>query len=176
MLREKTAKPNAVSPWKWDNTVVGIVTNSDSRVPSILDSFGLTIGSRRIGSIEQRKRDTSVADDVSFVVLSYDVGYEKPDPRVFHAATQMLEETLSEAPMKECADEFEKLYVGDSVEKDYRGANGAGWNAVLLDREIQDDNLKDSPGVRSLVEATGTGVEMIKDLRALAQWSPGAVK
>ena len=101
--------------------IVGVITNSDDRVPSILSSFGLQVG-------PWRHRDGSRAslqegDDIDFVMLSYDVGFEKPDSKIFDATKQML-------PGQE-----RFVHVGDDLQKDYLGAKRAGWEGVLLDRE-----------------------------------------
>lgn len=182
MLQSRETRASNSPPWKWDKTVVGVITNSDSRVPGILESFGLKIGPRRVGSGDERSQQTSKDNDISFVVLSYDVGHEKPDLRMFDAAIQMLKETLAEDSKGAAItsiDDFEKLYVGDSLEKDYFGASEAGWNAVWLDRRHQDDNLKDSPIERTQLKSKeGGGKEVarqvyaIRDLRALSGWSP----
>jgi ribonucleotide monophosphatase NagD (HAD superfamily) len=68
------------------------------------------------------------------VALSYDVGHEKPDRRIFDAATEMLAETVASKDKGLTINDFDKLYVGDDLEKDYDGAKAAGWYAVLLDR------------------------------------------
>ncbi|KAL8698769.1 MAG: hypothetical protein Q9224_001699 [Gallowayella concinna] len=103
---------------------IGIISNSDDRVPSILTSLGISVCDRRYGS---RVIETTGHSDIGWVVLSYNVGIEKPDKRIFDAAREM---SASFA-------ESEKLYihVGDSIEEDYRGGLEAGWKGVLLDRE-----------------------------------------
>lgn len=71
--------------------------------------------------------------------MSYDVGVEKPDRRIFKAADIMLShiikaryhETVSESDLES----WQKVYVGDEVAKDVVGAAEAGWNPVLLDVE-----------------------------------------
>ncbi|KAF2007090.1 hypothetical protein P154DRAFT_182468 [Amniculicola lignicola CBS 123094] len=167
--------------WRWGHTVVGVVTNSDDRVPEVLESFGLKIGPRRVGSVLQRQLDANVRDDVSFVVLSYDVGYEKPDERMFKAATQMLKETLgNDAGRKPTLeDDFELLFVGDTVEQDYLGAKHAGWNALLLDREdVHRTLLPDETSIaRAGITVAGKDgrmvteqVDVIRDLQALTEW------
>ncbi|KAF2712524.1 haloacid dehalogenase, partial [Pleomassaria siparia CBS 279.74] len=137
MLRERKTQANLESPWKWDKTVVGIVTNSDDRVPGILESFGLRVGTRRVGVKTERSARANLDDDISFVVMSYDVGFEKPDRRIFQAAEAMLKETLAEdgeGVEEQAIGGFEMLYVGDSFEKDYLGAKDSGWEAVMVDR------------------------------------------
>jgi hypothetical protein len=165
MLREvknKTSRTPSNRTWKWDKTIVGIVTNSDSRVPGILESFGLTVGPRRVGTQLQRQQDANAADDFNFVVMSYDVGCEKPDPRIFDAAVQMGTEMFEEAEDEgDSAASFEKLFVGDALVEDYRGAVGAGWNAVLLER-----------GDGSPPLGPTDGVQKIESLEALKSWRP----
>jgi FMN phosphatase YigB (HAD superfamily) len=76
------------------------------------------------------------------VVQSYDVGHEKPDRRVFDAATALLSEKLVDEGKGESVDDFEKLYLGDDLENDYLGARAAGWDAALIDRENLVDKAK----------------------------------
>jgi FMN phosphatase YigB (HAD superfamily) len=161
MLRRRKEQANLDLPWKWDKTVVGIITNSDDRVPGILESFGLKIGSRRVGNSAQRSAKASVDDDISFVVLSYDTGFEKPDKRIFDAATEMLKDMLAEIGNKaegKDIDDFDKLYVGDSIEKDYFGAKKAGWNALVVDRQDEHKGIE--------------GIEVISDFGKLSKWAP----
>jgi hypothetical protein len=163
--------------WPWDKTVVGIITNSDDRVPSVLDSFGLKVGPRRVGSSAERSSQATIDEDISFVVLSYDVGFEKPDRRIFEAAERMLEETLAESGENADGQEidgYEKLYVGDSLEKDYLGAKAAGWNAVLLDRgkNFEDPLARMDPTDFVGLESGEQVVEMCSELSALHLWSP----
>ncbi|KAF2818958.1 hypothetical protein CC86DRAFT_472388 [Ophiobolus disseminans] len=129
-------------PWPVKKIIVGVITNSDDRVPGILESFGLRIDSRRFTTSSKPAKYTSVESDVDFVVLSYDVGHEKPDRRIFDAATTMLTEMVSGEQSGLTAEDFEKLYVGDDFKKDYDGARAAGWHAVLLDRDGVMDKVK----------------------------------
>jgi FMN phosphatase YigB (HAD superfamily) len=73
--------------------------------------------------------------DIDFTVLSYDVGFEKPDNRIFAAAEEMLASHLEAEQQQVNSDEWSKVYVGDEYEKDVVGATQAGWKAVLIDRE-----------------------------------------
>jgi FMN phosphatase YigB (HAD superfamily) len=144
--------------------IVGIITNSDDRVPGILNDFGLIINSRRFAAsaeppkvhsksletlfaasdedivpspgtnLRLRPADPESHDDVDFVILSYDVGHEKPDRRIFDAASSTLQKVLAKHDPKLNASDFYKLYVGDDLNKDYVGAQRAGWGAMLVDR------------------------------------------
>ena len=114
--------------WPWQRTTVGIVTNSDDRVPFILRSFGLRVGPRfhpNSGSWQTKLEDEN---DIDFVVLSYDIGEEKPHPSIFHAACTAARGLKGE-------EDLAMLYVGDEVNKDVVGALDAGWEAVLVDRD-----------------------------------------
>jgi len=78
------------------------VSNADGRVRGLLETAGL-------------------ARLLEFVVDSAEVGLEKPDPRIFHAATDRLG-----LPPAVCA------YVGDIYEIDVLGAEGAGLSGILV--------------------------------------------
>ena len=124
--------------WPWDKTIVGVITNSDDRVPGILSSFGVNMGPWRypVKGVSGPKDEEY---DIDFTVLSYDVGAEKPDQRIFAAAEEMLEHKLKAASIASDedirAEEFEKIYVGDDLQKDVFGAQDAGWSSVLLQRD-----------------------------------------
>jgi putative hydrolase of the HAD superfamily len=81
---------------------VAVVSNADGRVRGLLEEAGL-------------------ARFLEFVVDSAEIGVEKPDPRIFHAATDRLG-----LPPAACA------YVGDIYEIDIVGAAGAGLTGILV--------------------------------------------
>ncbi|KAF2464743.1 HAD-like protein [Lindgomyces ingoldianus] len=184
MLRHSKALSNSSHSWRWEKTVVGVITNSDDRVPRVLESLGLKIGPRRAGSSALRTERGSLDHDISFVVLSYDVGYEKPDPRMFNAAADMLRATLSDGSADaktHSIDDFDMLYVGDSVEKDLVGAARAGWDSVFVDRigayakHLEQNQPIGSIHVRTMDSEGNTTrkqIEVIKDLLALSNWPP----
>jgi FMN phosphatase YigB (HAD superfamily) len=174
MLRDKAAARPLDRDWPWNKTVVGIITNSDDRIPGILESFGLKVGPRRVGSADERSEQATLDDDVSFVVLSYDVGVEKPDRRMFDSAVGMLQETLAGNQQGLTADDFEKLYVGDELEKDCVGAEAAEWTAVLLDREGSDTRASGGLTYVHVEDKAGTQRKVLaaNDLSALSGWQP----
>lgn len=165
--------------WPWERTVVGIITNSDDRVPGILESFGLKIGPTRVGTSDHRSIDAAMEEDISFVVMSYDVGVEKPDRRIFDAAVSSFNKALKAEDNELQAKDFEKLYVGDSQVHDFFGAKGAGWDALLLDRDGTFKQAFAKEG-KDLVTVTVneeegdnvTSLHVIKTLKALSDWSP----
>lgn len=84
---------------------LGIVSNFDSRVFTILRGLGL-------------------AEFFDTITISSLAQAAKPAARIFHLALD-----------KHAADPEEALHVGDSVRDDVKGATAAGLKAVLLDRE-----------------------------------------
>ena len=66
----------------------------------------------------------------SVVVSSGVVGYAKPRPEIFRCAVDQLR-----------LDPARVLYVGDSISHDFRGAQAAGMQAMLLDRGGAHSNL-----------------------------------
>jgi FMN phosphatase YigB (HAD superfamily) len=128
--------------------VIGVITNSDNRTASILTSLGVRVSPLHYN--EERPEQSSPGNsskedfDVDFTVLSYDVGAEKPDGRIFGAAEEMLGTLLrregaagspSDADAGVSAEAWSKVYVGDEYQKDVVGATRAGWKAVLVERE-----------------------------------------
>jgi putative hydrolase of the HAD superfamily len=83
--------------------VLGIVSNSDGRLETLVRDAGLT-------------------SHLDVIIDSRLVGVEKPDPRIFRLA---LEQT-GVAP-------HEAIYVGDFYSLDVVGARHAGLEAILLD-------------------------------------------
>lgn len=91
---------------------IAVVSNADGRVRALLESAGLSRW-------------------LECVIDSAEVGVEKPDPRIFHAATDRL--ALSPAA---CA------YVGDIYEIDVVGAAGAGLTPVLIGSGPAPDSVR----------------------------------
>lgn len=111
---------------------IGIITNSDHRVPSVLAELGLHVGHRRYGtSTHLSDLEDSSQVDINFVVMSYDVGIEKPDKRIFDIARQL-------GSNGQVIEPYECLHVGDHIQQDFLGAQAAGWNSLLLSRHQHD--------------------------------------
>lgn len=83
---------------------LAVVANWDERLPGLLEGLGLL-------------------DPFRAVVHSAEVGYEKPDPRIFLAALARLEVAPEQA-----------AHVGDGQRQDVEGAAALGMAAILLDR------------------------------------------
>lgn len=67
--------------------------------------------------------ELGIAQYFDVIMSSADVGYEKPDPRIFTEALARLR-TPPEGT----------LHVGDSINDDIEGAKAAGLDALLVDR------------------------------------------
>ena len=115
----------------WSKPIVGVISNSDDRVPSILSSFGLQVGLCRHGNDAQAS--FKAEDDVNFVMLSYDVGFEKPRSEIFDATKQMV------------LFQGRYLHIGDDLQKDYYAAKRAGWEGLLLDRGVKTSQKQVEP-------------------------------
>lgn len=163
---------------RYDRVVVGIITNSDDRVPDILTSLGVKMSPLRFAQGKREADDGSMHWDVDFAVMSYDVGFEKPDRRIFDAACEMLTNLAAPKNAEESdvdLDSWEKVYVGDEYAKDVVGANSAGWNAVLIMEAFQDVDQQiqwrenDQPGNLTELFQSWNAVGF-SCLSKLAQW------
>ncbi len=88
---------------------------------SIADSFRVGILTNGFTEIQNAKlaQFPELGERSSSIVISEEVGYMKPDPRIFdHAASAV-----------NCAPD-EILYIGDSYRSDVLGGRGAGWNVA----------------------------------------------
>ena len=167
---------------RWKTIVVGVITNSDDRVPRILESLGLVVGSRTVEDVTGNSTEGSPVEDISSVVLSYDVGYEKPDRRIFEAAKELFVDIMGSETSNEGIgplENFELVYIGDDLKKDVWGARNAGWNSILLDREGNHKERfragNDIAAATISEEDWGINlgpVQIINDLKALSSWKP----
>ena len=82
-------------------------------------------------------------NDIQFIALSYDVGHEKPDRRIFDAA----KEVVSAKQDLDC----QYIHIGDDLNKDALGASAAGWRGLVLDRGYLHE-AKGLPAMKSLAE------------------------
>ncbi|SPO23348.1 uncharacterized protein UTRI_02026 [Ustilago trichophora] len=101
---------------------LALATNSDSRILSVLKSFGLD----QFLELDVASAQTKTSGPT----LSYFEKCAKPDSRFFHAAIRRASfsataETLNAANV---------LYVGDQLHEDFWGATNAGLQAAWLQR------------------------------------------
>lgn len=118
-----------------------MITNSDSRVTSILNDLG--VGVREYQSSipgQSYPKEEGVGDMalIDFVAFSYDIGSEKPGHKIFDAARRLWVDRLSTSGM------IITTHVGDDHVKDFKGAMKAGWGAILVDREGKRRQWKDN--------------------------------
>jgi HAD superfamily hydrolase (TIGR01549 family) len=83
---------------------LGVISNADGRAEEALDAVGLR-------------------EHFELVVDSGRVGIDKPDPRIFHHALELMGGI----------DAHEAVYVGDIYEIDVQGARAAGMRPILID-------------------------------------------
>lgn len=100
---------------------LAVVSNWDERLGPLLTRLGLT-----------RLFDA--------IVFSASLGIEKPDPRIFRYALDLLEVEPEEA-----------LHVGDSLKEDVEGALACGMGALHLDRRGGRGDLVDLSALPALV-------------------------
>ncbi len=98
----------------------GVISNFSHRLPRILDDLGL-------------------AAYLDTVTYSFDVGAEKPHPKIFKTALASADAVPERV-----------LMVGDSFEADYLGARRVGLHAALLCRD--GPRGRPCPTIRSLEE------------------------
>ncbi len=110
-------------------------------VLSRLKRVGLALGliANAVPSVRDRMCRLSLDTYFHTIVLSGEVGYEAPEPEIFHTAVDSL------SLLRE-----ETVYVGDNY-ADIIGAHEAGVTPVLLDRSGKYSNL-DCVTVKNLTE------------------------
>lgn len=158
--------------------VIGVITNSDDRVPDVLSSLGLRVNGLRYNGLpermveESRNGEDQEAQDIDFCIMSYDVGVEKPHPEIFNAAISTLDSLLQSEGNSYESKDWDLLYVGDEVAKDAKGAVQAGWDAVLVDRGAEVDAAYegDAPGVEGVIDVEGKKVPVLKGFEALGTY------
>ncbi|CAH1647331.1 unnamed protein product [Spodoptera littoralis] len=90
---------------------VGVISNFDPRLNDILSNVCLK-------------------KHLDFVVTSYEIGYSKPDKRIFKSAIEKCKVPITPS---------EALHIGDDIVKDYQGARAAGWHALLVNPDLEDE-------------------------------------
>jgi putative hydrolase of the HAD superfamily len=119
--------PSALAALRERGYRLGVISNADGRVRRLLEEAGLS-----------RFLDV--------VVDSAEAGVEKPDPRIFLAATDALG-----LPPGQCA------YVGDIYEIDVIGARAAGLEAILIGPGEAPEGVRRVATLTELVELLGQG-------------------
>lgn len=147
----------------FERILVGVISNSDDRVPGVLKSLGLTVGdtradqgvsSMRLAGFEERNpspaKKVDVVNDLDLIITSYEAGEEKPSAAIFDAAKQQA--MRHAAAGSEDASEWTCVHVGDDYSKDYQAAVNAGWDGYYLPRNGEVQGHQGATAIRSLTE------------------------
>lgn len=101
---EDVAQSGLLENLKSRGTILGVVSNWDSRLPAILENVGL-------------------AHYFDFILASTVVGSAKPDAKIFREALRKSGVAAGEA-----------CHIGDNLQSDFLGAQNLGMDAILVDR------------------------------------------
>ena len=123
--------------WTW------VEPGTEEALETLTDrGYRLGVISNADGRVEQLLVRTGLRPHFEFVVDSHVVGVEKPDPRIFRHAVELLE-----------LDPGECVYVGDLYPVDVDGARRTGLRAVHLDPGADDPPRGETvPRIPSLTE------------------------
>lgn len=148
----------SASHWAPRRTMLGLISNSDPRVHSILSSFTPTsipvtpslFPARYTPHSRHSAPYTFGAAHFAFAALSYEQKVQKPDRRIFDRAVRLAQGVLNDLHpvarltrtgaelLQDVRKQFHCLHVGDEVGKDVVGALSAGWDVVLVDRQMEE--------------------------------------
>ena len=145
--------------------------------PDVLDTLrrlrerGFRLGSvsnRGYGGprFQQEMRDLGLSELFEVVVLSCDVGYMKPHPRIFELALEAMGLAPAETAM-----------VGDNVRADVEGAKALGMTAIWCRPSLNEpvEASTDPPEIEGGVRPDYT-IDRIGDLRDLPPFRDGGPK
>jgi len=126
--------------WPYTQTFVGIVSNSDDRIGSVLTSLGVPVRGVEAPSSHPSplSSETTTKDNeplVDFVVSSYHAGVEKPIRGIWDQAFEKARALSNKVGGSEDI-EWTRIHVGDNLYKDIYGAKDAGWRALWLRRDL----------------------------------------
>ncbi|KAJ5703877.1 hypothetical protein N7493_011015 [Penicillium malachiteum] len=156
---------------RFDRVVIGVVSNSDDRVPAVLKDLGLRVGDLRadqdlssmaLPGFEQRD-DAATArytglqseHDIDMVITSYEAGEEKPNRLIFDVAERQARILVRQSGVPE-DEPWTRVHVGDDYNKDYIAARDAGWQSYLLPR----GNTQEQPA-----QTLDSLMDLLKELR-----------
>lgn len=139
--------------------MIGVITNSDPRVTSVLNSLRVGVRSHVSTTPEDRETNEDKAL-LDFVTLSYDVGCEKPDIGIFNAARMAGHQSAGGSGSG--AGTWRYVHVGDDLVKDYQGAESAGWKGILVSRMAKEEQGASKMIVKRLDEI----LEVLIDLES----------
>jgi len=97
----------ALEQWRRIGIQLGILSNFDSRLYSVLKALKLE-------------------EFFTSITISTEVGFAKPDPQIFTTAL-----------LKHYCEPQDAWHIGDSFKQDYQGAKAAGLRPIFLERTSQ---------------------------------------
>lgn len=113
--------PFAGSMKEWP--AVFLIPDIDLALNALQDNYQLYVGSNAgdsvSGDIESALKRVGIGKYFERIFSSKDIGYEKPDPRFFETIRYELKALPEEI-----------LMIGNSCEKDMKGANTDGWFTI----------------------------------------------
>jgi len=104
-------------------------------------------------ALRELMRREGVLDYFDATIFSDEVGYGKPDTRIFLTTAKMLGLEPSDI-----------LHVGDNIENDVRGAQSVGMKTLLFDYEVP-SGLREHPSLLVLTRASDSNTVVKADGR-----------
>lgn len=90
-------------------------------------AYNIGVLSNGFSDVQHRKlRTTGLDTRIDLMVLSDDIGVNKPDPRIYRHAMERAGDT----------DPAAHLMIGDNPDTDIAGAIRSGWRAILYDPSL----------------------------------------
>lgn len=104
-------------------------------------------------ALRELMRREGVLDYFDVTIFSDEIGFGKPDKRIFLKAAEMLGLLSSEI-----------LHVGDNIENDVRGAQSAGMKTLLFEYEVP-SGFREQPSLLALTRAYDSNTSIKPDGR-----------
>ncbi|RHZ54825.1 hypothetical protein CDV55_104179 [Aspergillus turcosus] len=163
VVRAVKSRRRGLGPF--ERVLVGVISNSDDRVPAVLKALGLTVGdvradqgveSMRLPGFEERVaavgsggKGAATINDVDLVITSYEAGEEKPSRVIFDVARRQARRLLGD---EGDGNDWVCVHVGDDFDKDYRAALNAGWDGYYLPRGTIAQDTRGNKTIHSLMD------------------------
>lgn len=149
LFRGAGVAPDADLAESWDKRYLDILSDESRLVPDALDiierareHYLIGILSNGFREVQYKKlRTTGLWRYVQRMVVSDEIGVNKPDARLFRFAEQAVG-----ARPEEC------LMIGDNPDADIKGAIDAGWRAVYFNRVCKPAIVAGVPETDSLAD------------------------
>jgi len=110
-------------------------------------------------ALRERMRREGILDSFDATIFSDEVGYGKPDTRIFLTAAERLGLEPSDI-----------LHVDDNIENDVRGAQSAGMKTLLFEYEVP-SGFREQPSLLALTRASdsNTGIKPDGRIKSLSE-------